>query len=120
MQRSIAGVCYLKVDGNQYALRGGLKVSPDSIQREGIAGLDGVHGYKEKPRVPSITATLTDTGGLSLEALRDITDATITAELANGKTYVLRNAWTKAGHELDAVEGQVSVTFEGVKCEEMT
>lgn len=119
MQQTIAGVCYLKVDGNQYALRGGLKVSPDDIQREGLAGLDGVHGYKEKPRVPSITATITDTGGLSLEALRSVTDATITAELANGKTYVLRNAWAKAGHELDADEGQVSVTFEGMKCEEM-
>ncbi|WP_188260870.1 phage tail tube protein [Azospirillum tabaci] len=115
----IAGVCYLKVDGAQYALRGSLTVSPDSIEREGIAGMDGVHGYKETPRVPSISADLSDIGGLSLETLRAITDATITAELANGKVYTLRNAWVAGALELDAGEGQVSVTFEGMKCEEM-
>lgn len=120
MGKRIAGVCYLKVDGTQYALRGGLTVSPDDVEREGVAGMDGVHGYKETPRVPSIQADLTDTNGLSLSTLLAITDATITAELATGKVYVLRNAWTKGGHELDAGEGQVSVTFEGLKCEETT
>ncbi|WP_207458655.1 phage tail tube protein [Azospirillum sp. SYSU D00513] len=119
MGKKVAGTCYLKVDGTQYALRGGLTVSPDAFEREGIAGMDGVHGYKETPRVPSIAADLTDTDGLSLERLLAITNATVTAELANGKTYVLREAWTKGAHELDAAEGQVSVTFEGVKCEEM-
>jgi len=118
MSKKVAGVCYLKVDGTQYALRGSLTVSPDDIEREGVAGQDGVHGYKETPRVPSISADISDTDGLSLEALRAITDATVTAELATGKVYVLRNAWTKAGHELDTTEGQVSVTFEGMKCEE--
>ncbi len=118
MGKKIAGVCYLKVDGTQYALRGSLTVSPDDIEREGVAGQDGVHGYKETPRVPSISADISDSEGLSLEALRNITDATVTAELATGKVYVLRNAWTKAAHELDTAEGQVSVTFEGMKCEE--
>ncbi|MBK3797872.1 phage tail protein [Azospirillum brasilense] len=118
MSKKVAGVCYLKVDGTQYALRGSLTVSPDDIEREGIAGQDGVHGFKESSRVPFISADLSDTDGLSLEALRAITDATVTAELATGKVYVLRNAWTKAGHELDTAEGQVSVVFQGMKCEE--
>ena len=115
----IAGTCYLKVDGTQYSLKGGLKVSPNDIEREGVAGMDGVHGYIEKPRVPSIEADLSDLGGLSLDALMKITDATITVELANGKAYTLRNAWTKGPHDLDAGEGTVSVTFEGLKCEEI-
>ncbi len=118
MGKKIAGVCYLKVDSTQYALRGSLTVSPDDVEREGIAGMDGPHGFKETPRVPSISADISDTDGLSMSALLAITDATVTAELANGKVYVLRNAWTKGGHELDAGEGQISVTFEGMKCEE--
>jgi len=115
----IAGTCYLKVDGTQYSLRGSLTVSPDDVEREGFAGQDEVHGYIEKPRVPSISADLTDTGGLSLDALRAMTDVTVTAELANGKSYVLRNAWTKGAHELNTAEGQVAVTWEGKKCEEI-
>ncbi|HEV7286021.1 MAG TPA: phage tail tube protein [Kaistia sp.] len=115
----IAGVCYLKVDGAQYALRGGLTVSIDSVEREGVAGMDGVHGYIERPRVPFITADLTDTAGLSLDALQRITAATVTVELANGKVYLLREAWTAEAREINAVDGTVSVRFEGVKGEEV-
>lgn len=115
MANRIAGVCYLKVDGTQYALRGGLTVSTDALEREGVAGMDGVHGYIERPRVPFISGDLTDTSGLSLEALQSITDATVTAELANGKTYLLRNAWTAEARELNAADGQVSVRFEGLQ-----
>lgn len=115
----IAGTAYLKVDGVQYALKGGLTISPDPVEREGIAGMDGVHGYSEKPRVPSIKCELSDSGGLSLEQLRAITDATVTAEVATGKVYVLTNAWTKAAHELDAADGKISVEFMGFSCREM-
>jgi len=115
----IAGVAYLKVDGNQYALRGSLTVSPDAIERAGVAGQDGVHGFTEKPRVPSISGDISDSAGLSLTDLRAIVDSTITVELANGKQYVLRDAWTSDAFELNTVEGQIGVKFEGLKCEEV-
>ncbi len=119
MANRIAGVCYLKVDGTQYALRGSLTVSTDRYEREGVAGMDAVHGFIERPRVPSISADITDMGGLSLEGLRGIEDATVTAELANGKTYLLRNAWVADALELNAADGQVSVVFQGLKGEEV-
>ena len=52
--RRIAGVAYIFVDGAQYPLRGDLTVSIDTIEREGVAGMDGVHGFTETPRVPWI------------------------------------------------------------------
>ena len=115
----VSGVCYLKVDGTQYALRGSLTISTDMVEREGVAGMDGVHGYIERPRVPFISADVTDSAGLSLEALQAITDATVTAELKNGKVYLLRNAWTAEARELNAADGQISVRFEGMKGEEV-
>ena len=78
----IAGVVYLKVDGNQYALKGNLTVSPDLIERTGVAGQDGVHGYTEQVHVPYISGDISDSAGLSLEDLRAITNSTVTAELA--------------------------------------
>jgi len=111
----IAGTAYIKVDGNQYTLAGTLTVSPDILTREGLAGLSGVAGYKETPRVPFIEGEFFATENLSLPALQAITNATVTAELANGKTYVLRNAWTAGARELNAAEGTVSVRFEGME-----
>jgi hypothetical protein len=53
-QGPIAGTAYLKVDGQMYPLKGSLTVSITSVERNGIAGQDYVHGYQELPRVPYI------------------------------------------------------------------
>jgi hypothetical protein len=115
----IAGVAFLRVDGVQYALKGALTISIDAFEREGIAGMDGVHGYKETPRVPFIQGDFSDTAGMSLDDLSAVCNATVTAELATGKTYLLRNAWTSTARELNVSDGQVSVKFEGMKGEEV-
>lgn len=120
MSNRIAGVAYLKVDGEQYPLRGNLTVSPSPLERAGIAGQDGVHGYAENPRVPFIEGDVSLDPRLSLEAVGRITNATITAELANGHTYVLREAWCVDKFELNTHDGQVRVRFEGVTCDEIT
>ena len=42
-----------------------------------------------------------------------------TADLANGKSYVLREAWCRAAFELNTREGQTRVRFEGTACDEI-
>jgi hypothetical protein len=115
----VGGVAFLKVDGGQYLLRGDLIVSPDRVERKGVAGQDGIHGYTETPRVPFITAKLTDTAGLSLAQLQAVVAATVTAELNNGKVYLLREAWAAEARELNTQEGSLEVRFEGMSCEEL-
>jgi len=117
--RRIAGIAYVFVDGRQYPLRGGLTISTDTIERTGVAGQDGVHGFTETPRVPWIEGDFSDLGDLSLMQLQAMCDATVTAELANGKVYILRNAWTSAAREFNAADGQTSIRFEGMAAEEM-
>lgn len=116
----VAGVAYLKVDGAQYPLRGNFTVSPSPVERAGIAGQDYVHGFSENPRVPYIEGDVTLVPDLSIEDVDAINGgATVTAELANGRVYVLSNAWCKSAHELNAKEGQVRVRFEGTACLEL-
>lgn len=116
MGQRIAGVCFLKVDGTQYSLRGSMEVQPTVTKREGIAGQDGVHGFKEMPQVPFIEGEFTDMGNLSMVTLAAITDSTVTAELANGTTYILANAWWAVEGKVDTVEGKVPFKFEGLTC----
>lgn len=119
MAQRIAGIAYLKVDGAQYPLRGNFTVSPSPVERTGIAGQDYVHGFTELPRVPFIEGDVSLVPGLSIEAVGAIVNATVTAELANGKTYVLREAWCKAAFELQTHDGQTRVRFEGISCDEI-
>jgi hypothetical protein len=118
-QYRVAGVSYVRVDGNQYALRGNLTVSIGIQEREGIPGQDAIHGYIERPRVPFIEGDFSDIGGLSIEALNRMTNVTVQAELANGKKYVLRNAWTSTALELNTADGQTTVRWEGMRGEEL-
>jgi hypothetical protein len=120
MAQRFAGIAYVKVDGSQLPLRGNFTVSPSKLERAGIAGQDGVHGYSELPRVPFIEGDVSLTPEVSIEDLDDITDATVTAELANGKTYVLSEAWTKSAFELNTHDGIVRVRFEGMACNELS
>lgn len=115
----IGGVAYLKVDGKQFALRGKWKTNILPTKREGIAGQDGVHGYKEMPRVPTIQGDVSYVEGILVEDLPKITNATITLELANGKTHILRNAWWADESEVDTEEGSFPCKFEGISGEEL-
>ena len=115
----IAGTAYVKADGKQYTLGGSLTVSVNEFTREGQAGLSGVAGYIEKPKVPYIECEMLTTKEFSSQELEGITDATITAELVNGKTYLLSNAWQAGDIEINAAEGTTTIRFEGMKGKEL-
>jgi Phage tail tube protein len=119
MAQRIAGIAFLKVNGQLYPLRGNFTVSPSALERAGIAGQDYIHGYSEMPRLPAISGDVSLVPELSMDDVEAVTVATVTAELANGKTYVLREAWCTSALELNAREGQVRVTFQGVSCDEI-
>ena len=119
MAQRIAGIAFLKIDGNLYPLRGNLTVSPSPLERAMIAGQDYVHGYSELPRVPYIEGDFSTLQGLSIELLESSVDVTVTAELANETTFVLREGCCRAALEINAREGQYRIRFEGVQCDEI-
>lgn len=110
----IAGTIYVRVDGEQMYCRGGWKVNFAKKVREGVAGQDVVHGYLEKPAIPSIEGEVTDRANLSLAKLADVENATVTIELANGKIYVLSEAWLVSELSVETEDGKLSVKFEGM------
>jgi hypothetical protein len=118
MAQRIAGVAYVKVDGTQYPLRGNFTVSPSNVERQMLAGQDGVHGYYEIPRVPFIEGDISTVPGFSLETAQAIVDSTVTAELANGMTYTLNDATTTAAFSINTRDGLFHIRWEGVTCDE--
>lgn len=115
-----AGTAWVKADGQQFPLHGNFIVSPSPTKRTGVAGMDDVHGYMEEPRVPFIEGDISMTPDMTIGMIEAITDSTITTQLANGKTYVLRDAWTQSAQEINAHDGITKVRFEGLTCDELT
>ena len=119
-QSRIGGTIFLYVDGARYAARGNFKVNPTLFSREGVAGQDGVHGFKETPTVPSIEGEITDLGNLSVKSVIATEEGTVTVSLGNGKTWILMQAWFAGETSVDTVEGKLPVKWEGRDIREVT
>jgi hypothetical protein len=107
-----AGLIWLKVNGQLYEAKGDFTVQPGEPKRDAIIGASGPNGYKETPQVAYIEGALTDRGDLDTVAVRQITNATITLELNNGKTWVLEDAWYANEGAMTTGEGEIGVRFE--------
>lgn len=113
----IGGILAVKVDGEMMYITGNVTYSLGKGLRAGVAGHDQVHGYTEVPQVPYIEGEFTFRPDVDLEAIQDISDATITCELANSKTVVLRKAWYASEGVGNSESGAVAFRFEGMSAE---
>lgn len=113
------GIIYVKVDGQLYSAKGNFTYNIGKPKRDAIIGADAVHGFKETPQVPFIEGEFTDSPTMSLEALVTTENATVTLELAVGKTIVIREAWYAGEGTGNTDEGNIGVRFEGISGEEI-
>ena len=113
------GIIQLQVDGEILEAKGNFSYNLGRPEREPILGADTVHGYMEKPRVAFVEGEITDRGNLNLANLSQLTDVTVTLTLANGKVFVLRDAWSAGEWSGNTDEGNISVRFEGIGAEEV-
>lgn len=107
-----AGKIYVKINGELRDAKGDYTYNLGKPKRDAIIGADGVHGYKETPQVAFIEGAVTDAPGFSLADLATVDNATVTLELAIGKTIVLNNAWFAGEGSVTTGEAEIAVRFE--------
>jgi len=110
-----AGTCYIKVDGTQLEVSGSVEIPLNTTVRETVLSTQGAVGYKETKRAPYVKLDAVFTRNFPLESLTDADSMTVTAELANGKTYVLSEAWLEGEANANPSDGTVTLTFNGLK-----
>jgi hypothetical protein len=116
----VGGTAFLFVNGAQYPLRGNFVIGPSRLERTGVSGQDKIHGYTEMPVVPFISGDITTTPDMDWTTVESLTDVTVQANLINGQSYVLRNAWVANRRELQTRDGMANVRFEGMDCIQYT
>ena len=113
------GVIFFKVDSVLRDAKGSFTYNIGAPKRDPIMNADLTPaGYKEMGQVPFIEGVVTDARDLTLSNLLNITDATITLELANGKVISQRNSWFAGEGNVTTEEGEIAVRFEGLESEE--
>jgi Phage tail tube protein len=110
----LAGTAYLAIDGKNVALVGDFEWDSGLVVRETLQGMDGIHGFKEKPKAGRISGMIRDLGGVSVSALNNLVNVTVTCELANGKRVTGRNMWQVGELVAKAEDATFELKFEGV------
>lgn len=113
MSKRVAGICYIKVDGEQLEVEGGVECPLAPTKKETVMGLAGSAGYKETANRPYVKLTAILVSGFPKQKLVTGTDMTITAELANGDVYTLSGAWLEGETAVKGDEGKVDLEFGG-------
>ena len=115
MGQKVAGICYIKLDGQQLEVSGGVECPLLDVKREAVMSLFGVAGYKETAIKPFVKLSANFTPDFPLDLVRNNTEMTITAELANGKVYTLSGAWLEGETSAKGDDGTVDLEFAGLK-----
>jgi hypothetical protein len=115
----IAGYLSLQVNGEVYNAVGNFTYNIGSPKREMLVGPDRIHGYKEMPQVPFIEGEIRDSSEIDLATITNLKDATATLTLANGKTFVLKDAVYVADGNVQTEEANIQFRLEGTKGEEV-
>lgn len=110
-----AGLMSVFVDGVEVDIPGDSEVTynmgvPKATALKGLNGKG--QGYKEEPQVSSIEFPVRDRSDFDLAAFCRSRDVTVTANLANGKTVVLREAVFAGDGDVTTGESQLSARFE--------
>ncbi len=111
----IGGIVYLRKDGKLITLGDGdLSFNLGGIKREAVLSSSGVAGFSGKFQVPFIEGEMLHTKDLDIKEMLDTEDATISAELYNGKTFILHEAFFVGEGDVSS-DGKFKFRFESAK-----
>ena len=111
----VAGTCYIKVDGEQLEVSGGLECPLMGVKRETVMGTNAPAGRKETAQEPFVKVTAIFVKNFPLKKITESTDMTVTAEQPNGEVYVLSQAWLQGEPTAKADDGTLELEFGGMK-----
>jgi hypothetical protein len=118
---SYGGTAQFIVGGQLYSLSGSMKVKPGGITREPAIGPSGPTGnFVEKIVAPEIECELFDDPASSVTALQATTGVSVQLQMRNGKSWILRNAFTMDAIEVDCAAGKFPLKMSGTTCQEIT
>jgi hypothetical protein len=115
MANRVAGMCFVKCDGQQFEIKGGIEAPMMASMRENVMSLTGLAGYKETAQRQFIKLSAIFTKDFPISLFRSSTNMTVTAEMANGKVYTLTGAFLEGEITAKGDDGEADIEFTGVR-----
>ncbi|MCE1119107.1 phage tail tube protein [Pseudomonas sp. NMI795_08] len=111
MGKKVAGTCFIKVDGEQLVITGGVECPLSDKKRETIT-----RGYfKEEDLIPYTAVDALKTPNFPLAKLTAGINMTVTSEFPDGSVYVLSGAYLVDETKVTGDDAKVPLKFEGIQ-----
>lgn len=111
MGKKVAGTVYVKVDGVQLTVTGGVECPLSDKKRESVA--PGF--FKEEDLVPYVKLTCVNDPDVPKKQIMAATDSTLTVEYASGEVYVLSGAYVVGEPAAKGDDGTIEFEWNGIK-----
>ena len=115
-----AGIASLEINGEAVDVVGDLTYDATVIKREMLIGQSGIQGYSEMPKPGAISASIRDSGNMSVAAFLNMTAVPVVGTLANGKTVYGDTLTCTECSEVKTQDASFTVKFEGLVTESST
>lgn len=109
MGQAVAGTVYVKADGEQFSVTGGVECPLSDVKRESLKP----GRYKEEDLVPYVKVDTLFEKGFPIAKLRSADNMTVTVEFKNGRVYVLSEAYVVGEPAVTADDGKAALEFNG-------
>ena len=117
--RAIGGTLYFKHKGVMLKAKGAFTYNEGKPKKTGVMGADGFHGYTEEQQIAFIEGAITNDGSVKVSDITGIKDGNATLDLANGKTFVLRDSFYAGEGTTNTEQGELPMRLEGADGEEI-
>ena len=117
-KNKVVGQVTITVDGQRLPTSGEATLDIGGTSRENVPGDYDAGSFKESTVPAKCEVTLLYKEGVSLSSLRSIDNATITLKTDNGKTWLMRNAYSTEPPSFGQ-DGKAKVMFESPPAEEV-
>lgn len=110
---TIAGLCFIKIDGRSYDAPGDFNVTIGGPVLTAIPMANGTIYNSIEIKPGKISGTISTTIGLSVVQLKNARNITVQVQAANGSSYILKNAFFTGEGEVNVKEGSFAIEFQG-------
>jgi len=105
--KPVGGTVYVQIDGRQVAAKGNWTFNIGNPKQE-----QQQHGITSMWQPSKLEGVITDVEEEDMDALTQLQGATLTLELQNGKTWVMREGSFTGDGDATTEAGEIAVTFE--------
>ncbi|MFC0407917.1 phage tail tube protein [Roseomonas elaeocarpi] len=113
-----AGVVALTIDGEAIDVASDCVYDPTTVTRSELLGQSGPQGFSETRKNGAIGFTVRDAANMTVANFMAMTDVSVVAVLANGKTVSGDNMWCLECSEVKTADGTFTVSLRGPRVDE--